>query len=233
MCGAYGFSVKDAKDVYDRFEVVNTLEDLKPSFKVTPGRLNPIITAHSPKQISRMLWGLIPFWARDDKSKYSTINAKAETAASLPTYREPFRKHRCLIPATGFYEPDKVHFTEKERPYPWYYFRFKDQEIFAFAGLYDVWTDKATGKEIHSYTLITTEPNEIVGRVHGRMPVILSKEDEETWINPDIVEPEHVQQLLKPYPANLMEGWRAPDAARSPRSLDHPDFIKPIGPLPD
>jgi len=86
MCGAYGFSVKDAKEVYDRFEVVNTLEDLKPRWNVRPGQMNPVITSHSPNQISRMFWGLIPHWAKDEKRKFSTINATAETAAELPTY---------------------------------------------------------------------------------------------------------------------------------------------------
>src|SRR4051794_25666037 len=163
MCGAYGFSVKNAKDVYDRFAVVNKLDDFKPRFNVRPGQMNPVITSHSPNQISRMFWGLIPHWAKDDKYKYNTINAKAETVAQLATYKEPFRDKRCLIPANGFYEPDKIHFEKS--PFPWHYFQFKDKRIFAFAGLYDIWTDEKTGKEIHSYSLITTEPNKIVGSV--------------------------------------------------------------------
>ena len=116
MCGAYGFSVKDAKDVYDRFEVVNRLEDFKPRFNVRPGQFHPVITSHSPNQTSRMFWGLIPHWAKDDKYKYSTINARAETVAQLAACREPFRHKRCLIPATGFFEPDKINYSKP--PYP-------------------------------------------------------------------------------------------------------------------
>lgn len=225
MCGAYGFSVKDAKEVYNRFDIVNTLEDFKPRFNVRPGQMNPVITSHSPNKISRMFWGLIPHWAKDEKNKYSTINAKSETVAQLATYREPFRHKRCLIPANYFYEPDKIHYDKA--PFPWYLFRFKDERIFAFAGVYDVWSDKNTGKELYSYSIITTEPNEVVGQIHGRMPLILHHEDEATWLNPDITEPDQLQHILRPYqPADEMESWHVGDEAKNPRN-DYPDLTKP------
>ena len=129
-----------------------------------------------------MFWGLIPHWAKDEKRKFSTINAKAETAAELPTYRKPFRQQRCIVPATGFYEPDKVH--HKKQPFPWHYFQLTDQSLFGFAGLYDIWTDKETGKDIWSYTIITTVPNEIVGQYHDRMPVILEQETRRRMARP-------------------------------------------------
>jgi putative SOS response-associated peptidase YedK len=106
------------------------------------------------------------------------------------------------VPATGFYEPDKINF--KKAPFPWQYFQLKDQKIFGFAGLYDTWTDEQTGKEIPSYTIITTEPNALVGQFHDRMPVILEKADEAEWLNPDIVDLERLLTLLKPYPADRM-----------------------------
>jgi putative SOS response-associated peptidase YedK len=227
MCGAYGFSIKDAKEVYDRFEVVNTLEDLKPRWNVRPGQMNPVITSHSPNQISRMFWGLIPHWAKDKSFAYKTINARAETVATLPTYKEPFRHKRCIVPATGFYEPDKIHFTKP--PFPWHYFQVKDQKVFGIAGLYDVWKDRETGKEIHTYTIITTEPNAVVGEFHGRMPVILQKEDEETWLNPDISEPAQLLPLLKSYPDDKMETWPVGEEARNPRN-DYPELLKPSTP---
>jgi putative SOS response-associated peptidase YedK len=224
MCGAYGFSVKDAKEVYDRFEVVNTLEDFKPRWNIRPGQMNPVITSDSPNWISRMIWGLIPYFAKDEGYKYKTINAKAETVAKLPSFRQPFRYKRAIIPATFFYEPDKIHHAKP--PYPWYCFRLKDQDLFALAGLYDIWTDKATGLEIYSYTIITTKPNEIVGKVHDRMPVILRKEDEETWLNPDLSEPAQLLPLLQSYPADKMEVWRVGDEARNVRN-DYPELMKP------
>jgi len=224
MCGAYGFSIQDAKEVYARFEVVNQLEDLHARFNLRPGQLNPVITSHSPNHISRMFWGLIPHWAKDEKSKYRTINAKAETVAELPTYREPFRHKRCLVPATGFYEPDKINYTKQ--PFPWHYFQLVDQRLFGLAGLYDIWMDKQTGKEIWSYTIITTVPNEIVGQYHDRMPVILEKGFEEAWLNPDIVDVERLSKMLKPYPSERMEEWRVGDDARNPKN-DYPEVIKP------
>src|SRR3954453_13190431 len=168
MCGAYGFSVKDAKEVYDRFSVVNILEGLQPRWNIRPGQMNPVITVHSPNQISYTFWGLIPYFARDKNFtyKYKTINAKAETVATLRTYREPLRRRRCLIPATGFYEPDKVNFTKS--PFPWHYFQLKSRELFAFAGLYDVWTDPATKKELSSYTHGTHAAAAIVAALSGR-----------------------------------------------------------------
>jgi putative SOS response-associated peptidase YedK len=225
MCGAYGFSVKDAKEVYNRFEIVNTLEDFKTRFNVRPGQMNPVVTSQSPNKISRMFWGLLPHFAKDEHYKYKTINAKVETVTEKPTFREPLRHKRCLVPATGFYEPDKINYDKP--PFPWHYFHLKDQPLFAFAGLYDIWKDKEIDREIYSYTIITTVPNEVVGKVHNRMPVILEKEDEETWLNPDIVEPERLLPLLKPYPADKMEEWSVGDAARNPRN-DYPELIKPV-----
>lgn len=200
-------------------------EDFKPRFNVRPGQMNPVVTSHSPNKISRMFWGLLPHFAKDEHYKYKTINAKAETVAELPTFRKPLRERRCLVPATGFYEPDKIHYDKP--PFPWHYFHLKDQPLFGFAGLYDLWKDKETGKEIYSYTIITTVPNEVVGKVHNRMPVILKKEDEETWLNPDIVEPERLLPLLKPYPADKMEEWSVGDEARNPRN-DYSELIKPV-----
>jgi putative SOS response-associated peptidase YedK len=107
MCGRYSFSVKDAKDVHERFDTYNELAGLTARYNIAPGQMNPVITSrHSPNEISRMFWGLIPFWAKDNKQKFSTINARANTAAKSPAYREPFRHKRCIVPATGFYEPD-------------------------------------------------------------------------------------------------------------------------------
>ena len=225
MCGAYGFSVKDAKEVYDRFAIQNTLFDLKPRWNIRPGQMNPVITAHSQNQISRMFWGLLPHFAKDEQYRYKTINARAETVAKLPTFREPLRNRRCLVPATGFYEPDKIH--KEKPPFTWHYFQLKDQPLFAFAGLYDIWRDTQTGKEIYSYTIITTAPNQLVGNIHDRMPVILRKEDESTWLNPDIAEPEQLLHLLNPYSDKQMHQWQVGGAARNPRN-DYAELIQPI-----
>jgi putative SOS response-associated peptidase YedK len=107
MCGRYGFSVKDAREVYDRFGVMNKLVDFQPRYNIAPGQYNPVILRHSPTSIERMFWGLIPHWAKDETMKYKTINARVEGISDKPPYRKPFRFQRCLVPATGFFEWDK------------------------------------------------------------------------------------------------------------------------------
>jgi len=173
MCGAYGLSVRNIQNLIDRYDIVNFLDNFKPRWNIRPRQSNPVIVNQGNKEIELMVWGLIPHFTANEQYKYKTINAKAETVDTLPTFRHSFIRKRCLIPATGFYEPDKINFAKQ--PFPWHYFKMKDNSIFSFAGLYDVWKDKTSGKEIRSYTIITTIPNTIVGKYHDRMPVILKK----------------------------------------------------------
>jgi len=222
MCGRYGFSVKDAREITLRFETINTLDDFVPRWNIAPGQMNPVITKHSPNQVRRMFWGLIPSWAKDTKMKFSTINARVEGIENKPVYRKPLRMTRCLIPATFFYEWDK-----EQKPSQPYVFKLKNDELFAFAGLYDIWKDPKDGKELHSYTIITTQANEVVGKVHQRMPVILKREDEEEWLNPDITEPEKLLPLLKQYPANKMEAYPVSRYVNNPGS-DSASLIEPL-----
>ena len=110
-----------------------------------------------------MLWGLIPHFVKDDHYKYKTIKARAETIDQLPTFKHPFHHNRYLVPATGFYEPDKINFPKQ--PYSWHYFEMRDHSISSFAGLYDIWHDKNSGKEIHSYTIIIQYQMQLLGNI--------------------------------------------------------------------
>ena len=227
MCGAYGLSVKTIKDIIYRFDVEDdNFEDFKPRWNIRPGQNNPVVVKQAKNeknQIESMHWGLLPHFTHDEHYKHKPINARAETIDELPTFRHPFHRTRCLIPFTGFYEPDKIHFSKQ--PFPWHYFQMKDQSIYAFAGLYDIWHDKNSEREIHSYTIITTTPNEIVGKYHDRMPVILDKEDGATWLNPD-TEVDQLLPLLKPFPTDEMKEWEVGAAARDPKN-DYPEIIDP------
>lgn len=222
MCGRYGFSVKDAREVYSRFNTVNKLDDLSPRYNIAPGQMNPVIYQEDGNKIVRMFWGLIPYWAKNQDMKYKTINARAESVNTAASYRKPLRFQRCLIPATGFFEWDK-----SRKPSQPYYFKMKDSSVFAFAGLYDIWKDPLTGKSLYSYTIITTEPNEIVGSIHNRMPVILHKEDEKNWLNPDVTEPVQLLPLLTPFESEMMQSHQV---ARSVNitAEDNEDLIKPL-----
>jgi putative SOS response-associated peptidase YedK len=227
MCGAYGLSVKTIKDIINRFdvEIEDNFEDFKSRWNIRPGQHNPVIVKHEKKEMEYMLWGLIPYFAKDDHYKFKTINARAETVEELPSYRHPFQSKRCLVPATGFYEPDKIHFSKQ--PFPWHYFKMTDSSIFSFAGLFDIWKDHNNENEIHSYTIITTTPNEIVGKYHDRMPVIFTtKEDEGTWLNPG-TELNQLHNLLKPFSSDEMEEWEVGAAARDPKN-DYPEIIDHI-----
>ena len=225
MCGAYGLSVRNIQNLIDRYDIVNFLDNFKPRWNIRPGQSNPVILNQGNNEIELMVWGLTPHFATDEQYKYKTINAKAETVDKLPTFRHSFVKKRCLIPTTGFYEPDKVNFVKQ--PFPWHYFKMKDNSIFSFAGLYDVWKDKNNGKEIHSYSIITTVPNKIVGKYHDRMPVILEKEEEDVWLNSDIDEVSKLRPLLKPFPDDKLEEWEVGAKARNPRN-DYPEVIEPF-----
>jgi putative SOS response-associated peptidase YedK len=222
MCGRYSLAVADAKVVYERFMLSNRNFDFQPRYNIAPGQMNPVVVSQSPNALQPMLWGLIPHWAKDESRKFKTINARVEGIDKKATYRDPFKHHRCLVPATGFYEWDKS--TKPSTPY---YFRLKDEDLFAFAGLYDVWRDPQTHKELYSYTIITCPANGVVGKIHTRMPVILHKEDEAAWLNLDIVEPEHLYPLLSPFEESAMEDYRVSHEVNTMRN-DNGELIKPV-----
>lgn len=216
MCGRYTTNLPP--EVFEALEITNKEFELHASYNVAPGQSMPVVVAHSPKQFETMKWGLIPFWAKDPKIAYSTINARCEDISSKPAFRAPLKNRRCLIPASGFYEWEKLDAKHKQP----YYFRLKSREWFCFAGLYDVWKD-ASGYEVKSYTIITTAANSVVERVHGRMPVILKASDYDTWADNSSYSPE-LLELLKPYPAHDMVAYPISAAVNSPRN-NRPDLI--------
>ncbi len=134
---------------------------LAPSYNVAPQSLQPVVRLDSEtgeRELSIMRWGLIPFWSKNSKIAYSTINAKAETITTSPAYREAIKRRRCLVPADWFYEWKKMD-TKTKQPYA---IALNDGSLFAFAGLWDTWKDKATGQAIDTYTVITTDPNQLM-----------------------------------------------------------------------
>lgn len=157
---------------------------------------------HGPKRIfAKMRWGLIPYWAKDKSFGAKAINAASETAAEKPAFRESMKKRRCLIPADGFYEWKKL--GSKKQPYN---IGMKDDGLFAFAGLWDRWKDPED-KLIESCAILTTDANPLLKDIHDRMPVILSPEDYDAWLDPGDVDPAHVADLLKPFDARQMRAY--------------------------
>ncbi len=166
----------------------------------------PVITSN--EQIQTYLWGLIPFWTRSETDaleiRKMTPNAKAETIFDKPSFREPIKSKRCVIPSTGFFEWR----TEGTKKTP-YYIQVKNEEIFSLAGIYDEWTNRETGEILYTFSIITTAANPLMEFIHNtkkRMPVILSKENESEWLNPRLSKSE-IEKLLTPYPEHDMTAY--------------------------
>jgi len=185
---------------------------LEENYHIT-GFFNPeqlIIT--SDKDIQEFRWGLIPFWVKNneaaEKIKKGTVNARSETVFEKPSFRSPITHNRCLIPSTGYYE---YHENEDGTKTP-YFIYLKEQEIFSFAGIYDVWRNPDTGKEEFTFSMLITEANELTRWVHNsgnnpyRMPVIIPEKNEESWLNAKLTK-EEIKEFFKPYPADEMAAY--------------------------
>lgn len=166
----------------------------------------PVIT--SSEEIQVFNWGLIPFWIKTEEDaeeiKKMTLNARADTIFEKPSFREPIMKKRCIVPSTGYFE--WRHEGSKKIPY---YVYLKDEPIFSMAGIYDTWMNKSTGVEHTTFSIITTDTNPLTDYIHNtkhRMPAILSKEDEEKWLE-SVLSKADISALLKPYDAALMDAY--------------------------
>ena len=203
MCGRYRLS-RRKQIMEEYFGSAPWDDDWEPRFNIAPTQPVPVIRQHTKepiRQISTMRWGLIPHWSKDDSSAASTINARSETAAVKPAFRDPLKFRRCLIPADGFYEWKRTG-TAKQP----FCFEVNNQELFAFAGLWDGWKD-GKGNWIKTCSILTTTPNAVTSAVHDRMPVILDRESYDLWLDPGMTNVQVVSELLKPYDARLMRSY--------------------------
>jgi putative SOS response-associated peptidase YedK len=228
MCGRYGRRA-DKQRIAEWMQTHNTsvFDDtyLAPSYNAAPQSFQPVVRLDAEtgeRELTVMRWGLVPFWAKDTKMAYSTINAKAETVASSAAFREPWKRRRCLVPAEWFYEWQKLDEKHKQ-PYA---IAMKDGSIFALAGLWDTWKDKATGKVLNTYTVVTTDPNQLMEPIHNRMPVIIPRKEYQRWMAP--ADPAHLpSDLLRPYPAEEMKAWKVSNAVGNVRN-NIPELIEPV-----
>jgi putative SOS response-associated peptidase YedK len=201
MCGRYRLTAKE-RWLSEYFKIPAEDIDWAARWNIAP--TDEVATIRQdrrgPKRIfAKMRWGLIPYWAKDKSFGAKAINAVSETAREKPAFRESIRKRRCLIPADGFYEWKEI---EPKRKQP-YNIGMADDGLFAFAGLWDKWKDPA-GKEILSCTILTTEANALLKNIHDRMPVILSPDDYDLWLDPGVTDLVQVGDLLKPFDSRLM-----------------------------
>ena len=203
MCGRYRLS-RRKQIIEEYFETAPWDDDWDPRYNIAPTQRVPVIRQHPKepvRQISLMKWGLIPHWAKNPSEAANTINARSETAAIKPAFRDPMRFRRCLIPADGFYEWARKG-TSKQP----YCFEVHDGELFAFAGLWDGWKD-ASGNWAKTCSILTTTANALTSAVHDRMPVILPLDAYDLWLDPGLNDVQVVSELLKPYEANAMRSY--------------------------
>ena len=222
MCGRYSQSETLSKLV-KRFELKGPLpEDLQPRYNIAPSQLAPVVVLQEEPRLELFQWGLIPAWMKDPWMGPRMINARAETLTTKRSYSRPFKRSRCLVPADGFYEWKTQPGGKIKTPMR---IRLRSQELFAFAGLWDSWRDDY-GKELRSFTIITTDANETVSPIHLRMPAILKPEDEAAWLDPT-TGAEQLSAMLGPYANDELEAYEISKLVNSPQN-DSPDCFNPV-----
>lgn len=222
MCGRY--SLQTPADRLVAFFRIPRVPSLKPRHNIAPSQQVPIVRL-SPTQNVRELtlarWGLIPAWAKDPGIGARMINARAETVAEKPAFREALVRRRCLIPADGYYEWQRQ--GRRKQPF---YIHMRDGKPFAFAGLWERWEgpDRAP---VESCALLTTEPNESLKEIHNRMPVILAPEDYDLWLDPEVRQAERLTLLLRPYPPEEITAYPVSLRVNDP-SHDDRQCLEPL-----
>jgi putative SOS response-associated peptidase YedK len=221
MCGRY-VRYTPVLELITRFGAERLSPNLpESSYNIAPTHEIVIINSEGVKQIVPARWGLVPSWAKEPSIGNRMINARAETITKKPAFRHAFTKQRCLVPANGFYEWK----TEGKRKIPMY-FTVGSKEVFAFAGLYNVWTSPS-GETLYTCTIITTEANEVVRPYHDRMPVILPRDKEGLWLDSSVADTETLLPLLRAYDADAMETWEVTPKLNRPE-WDRAENIEPV-----
>jgi putative SOS response-associated peptidase YedK len=214
MCGR--FTITTALDeIMEHFAISNQINHdfYHPSFNVAPSQnVLAVISDGKNNRLGYLHWGLIPPWAKNKNIGYKMINARAETLSEKPSYRNAYKKRRCIVVADSFYEWKRL---DNKTKIPMR-IKLKSSELFGLAGLWETW--KSNDETIHSCTIITTKPNELVADIHDRMPVLLKPQDEQTWLDPSITDTQQLSTLLIPYDAGDMEAYQVSPLVNSPKN---------------
>ncbi len=220
MCGRYTLSTPGAA-VAELLELEQDLE-LAPRYNIAPTQESAVVRLDGGRRsLEHLRWGLIPYWASEPGIGNRMINARSETVADKPAFRDSFRRRRCLVPADGFFEWRRT--PAGKQPY---LFRLTGGEPFAFAGLWDRWVPH-DGPPIESFTILTTRPNELVEALHDRMPVILPPAQHGLWLDPRQSDRARLTDVLQPFPAGEMTAFPVSTAVNRP-AHDEPACVAPL-----
>jgi putative SOS response-associated peptidase YedK len=221
MCGRYTYFPREFANLRVRWNL-EEIALVAPRYNIAPSQEAPVVVLAGPKRKMEMFrWGLVPSWAKDPAIGNKMINARAETLSERSSFKELLMTRRCLILADGFYEWRR----EGARKFP-LRFKLKSGEPFAFAGLWDSWR-QPDGRLLRSYTIITTEANDVLRPIHNRMPVMLSDDDALKWLTARDPEAGGTLALLKPFPAEKMAGYEVASLVNDPRN-DSPACVDPV-----
>lgn len=222
MCGRYTF-ITPAPTIAERFEVTVPAE-LAPNYNAAPSQRLPVVTNTEPGRVQLFQWGLVPAWVKDRTTGPQPINARAETLAEKPSFRQLLQRRRCLVLADSFYEWQQT--GGSKGPKTPHRILLQNKQPYAFAGLWDEWLDRASGEVLPTFTIVTTEPNALMARMHNRMPVILpGRAAELAWLD-DGLGPAAHQDLLLPYAAGQMQEYVVSTLVNSP-SHNNPEVLLP------
>ncbi len=219
MCGRFTLGATP-RDVVDRFNVVQTLYDLTPRYNIAPTQPVGAVIEEDGRTLQGCQWGLVPFWADDPSIGNRLINARADTLRKKPAFRSSFKRRRCLIPADGFYE-----WQRRPRGKVPVCIRRADGGLLAFAGLWDEW-QSPDGSPLRSCAIVTTDPNDLMAKIHNRMPAILAPDDEAAWLDPANQDTTALAEMLRPFPSDAMTCYPVSRRVNNP-AHDDPDLLKP------
>lgn len=219
MCGRFTLTI-DPGELQELFPSVVIPTGMQPRFNIAPSQPIAVISSEDPKILTFYQWGLVPSWAKDMQVGNKMINARAETLAEKPSFRNAFRRRRCLILADGFYEWKVTGNTKQPM-----YIYLQDHQPFAFAGLWEHW-HAPDGSELKSCAIITTQPNKLMADIHNRMPVILSPESYDKWLDTTSQDFRFLNSLLVPYANTDMKAHPVSRLVNSPNH-DQPECILP------
>lgn len=218
MCGRYSFSVQ-AQTLTAQFKGLEIGRNLTFNFNIAPTQQAYILTDDTPDALQAFRWGLIPFWAKDEKIGSRMINARSETLLEKPAFRQAAMKRHCWVLADSFYEWKKVQ--GQKQPYR---IQLQDESVMVMAGIWERWTPKDGSETIHSFSIITCPPNTEMTAVHDRMPVILQGEEQRAWLEAE--DPNDIQTLLRTPENDLLKMYPVSTRVNSVRN-NGPDLHFP------